>query len=228
MADQEFDPENSADRFSLRDFSEAPRPDSAPVNPNFNQNQTGEIESSGASEIKETLDFGNQASTAGTSAAGNPTAHQQTDGYGLSWSPAESSRNFQEWSGEQKRRLGGAAGKLREKNSTIKGLLDFEFKNFMTISHVQAIYKSSMILGGILWVIAIILAFSVGTYLGISGIGNGSPSLVLISIIVFVIIVFLATSAYLNFLVRKRLTLEERVATVRIAQNTGDMLDKMR
>ena len=140
---------------------------------------------------------------------------------------AREPKNFHQWSGDQKRRVGGVVNKLGEKNSTIRGLMDFEFKNFMTISHVQVLYKNAMIRGGILWILVIVLSFLGFTLVGIGGIFGGEILMTLVSIVGVLVVALVATSVYFNYLVRKRLNLEERVAIVRIAQNTGDALDKM-
>ena len=235
MADNDYASETSSERFPLRDFSETPRKDSTPTEPNSaaveetkSFGPTYNDDAQNEAHHNETSGWGTNPSAASSSSAGYlvcGTSSQES--YGMSRRSAREPKNFHQWSGDQKRRVGGVVNKLGEKNSTIRGLMDFEFKNFMTISHVQVLYKNAMIRGGILWTLVIVLSFLGFTLVGIGGIFGGETLMTLVSIVGFLVVALVATSVYFNYLVRKRLNLEERVAIVRIAQNTGDALDKM-
>ena len=149
MADNDYASETSSERFPLRDFSETPRKDSTPTEPNSaaveetkSFGPTYNDDAQNEAHHNETSGWGTNPSAASSSSAGYlacGTSSQES--YGMSRRSAREPKNFHQWSGDQKRRVGGVVNKLGEKNSTIRGLMDFEFKNFMTISHVQVLYK---------------------------------------------------------------------------------------
>ena len=116
---------------------------------------------------------------------------------------------------------------LGKKDGLLGGLFEFEFKHFLTLTHVKEIYKVAMILGGIMWILHLLGAFFFATGMGIYGIREDSASAIFGSIFAFIFLAVLSTVIYYAIMVTIRLFLEAMVANVRIAQNTGDILDKM-
>lgn len=128
--------------------------------------------------------------------------------------------------GQNKRGFGTAMRGLGNKKGLLGGIWEFEFKDFMTLTHVKAIYVDAMVLGGIWWALHVLVAFVLGTIVGINGISEGEYGYVFLSFIGFIVLVLLATVVFYAGMVITRLALEAMVANVRTAQNTGDLLDK--
>ena len=61
---------------------------------------------------------------------------------------------------------------LGNKKGLLGGIWEFEFKDFMTLTHVKAIYVDAMVLGGIWWALHVLVAFILGTIVGINGISR--------------------------------------------------------
>jgi len=156
-------------------------------------------------------------------------AQQQSTGQGIgefpsvSAAPADSGQDL----GNKNSRMSGALKGLAKKDGLLGGLFEFEFKHFLTITHVKEIYKVAMILGGIMWILHLLGAFLFATGMGIYGIQEDSASAIFGSIFAFIFLAVLSTIIFYAFMVAIRLFLEAMVANVRIAQNTGDILDKM-
>ena len=129
--------------------------------------------------------------------------------------------------GNKKNQMSDALKGLGKKDGLLGGLFEFEFKHFLTLTHVKEIYKVAMILGGIMWVLHLLGAFLFATGMGIYGIQEDSASAIFGSIFAFIFLAVLSTVIYYAIMVAIRLFLEAMVANVRIAQNTGDILDKM-
>lgn len=172
--------------------------------------------------------FGSAQTTNGQPAFGGYAQQQSTSqGFGefppASDAPASSGQDL----GNKSSRMNGALKSLGQKDGLLGGLFEFEFKHFLTISHVKEIYKVAMILGGIMWILHLLGAFLFATAMGIYGISEDSVSAIFGSIFAFIFLAVLSTIIYYAFMVAIRLFLEAMVANVRIAQNTGDILDKM-
>ena len=137
--------------------------------------------------------------------------------------PADSGQTL----GDKKSQKSDALKGLGKKDGLLGGLFEFEFKHFLTLTHVKEIYKVAMILGGIMWILHLLGAFFFATGMGIYGIQEDSASAIFGSIFAFIFLAVLSTVIYYAIMVAIRLFLEAMVANVRIAQNTGDILDKM-
>ena len=137
--------------------------------------------------------------------------------------PADSGQTL----GNKKNQMSDALKGLGKKDGLLGGLFEFEFKHFLTLTHVKEIYKVAMILGGIMWILHLLGAFLFATGMGIYGIQEDSASAIFGSIFAFIFLAVLSTVIYCAIMVAIRLFLEAMVANVRIAQNTGDILDKM-
>ena len=137
--------------------------------------------------------------------------------------PADSGQTL----GDKKSQMSDALKGLGKKDGLLGGLFEFEFKHFLTLTHVKEIYKVAMILGGIMWILHLLGAFFFATGMGIYGIQEDSASAIFGSIFAFIFLAVLSTVIYYAIMVAIRLFLEAMVANVRIAQNTGDILDKM-
>ena len=137
--------------------------------------------------------------------------------------PADSGQTL----GDKKSQMSDALKGLGKKDGLLGGLFEFEFKHFLTLTHVKEIYKVAMILGGIMWILHLLGAFFFATGMGIYGIREDSASAIFGSIFAFIFLAVLSTVIYYAIMVAIRLFLEAMVANVRIAQNTGDILDKM-
>ena len=137
--------------------------------------------------------------------------------------PADSGQTL----GDKKSQMSDALKGLGKKDGLLGGLFEFEFKHFLTLTHVKEIYKVAMILGGIMWILHLLGAFLFATGMGIYGIQEDSASAIFGSIFAFIFLAVLSTVIYYAIMVTIRLFLEAMVANVRIAQNTGDILDKM-
>ena len=137
--------------------------------------------------------------------------------------PADSGQTL----GNKKNQMSDALKGLGKKDGLLGGLFEFEFKHFLTLTHVKEIYKVAMILGGIMWILHLLGAFLFATGMGIYGIREDSASAIFGSIFAFIFLAVLSTVIYYAIMVAIRLFLEAMVANVRIAQNTGDILDKM-
>ena len=137
--------------------------------------------------------------------------------------PADSGQTL----GNKKNQMSDALKGLGKKDGLLGGLFEFEFKHFLTLTHVKEIYKVAMILGGIMWILHLLGAFFFATGMGIYGIQEDSASAIFGSIFAFIFLAVLSTVIYYAIMVTIRLFLEAMVANVRIAQNTGDILDKM-
>ena len=137
--------------------------------------------------------------------------------------PADSGQTL----GDKKSQMSDTLKGLGKKDGLLGGLFEFEFKHFLTLTHVKEIYKVAMILGGIMWILHLLGAFFFATGMGIYGIQEDSASAIFGSIFAFIFLAVLSTVIYYAIMVAIRLFLEAMVANVRIAQNTGDILDKM-
>ena len=137
--------------------------------------------------------------------------------------PADSGQTL----GDKKSQMSDALKGLGKKDGLLGGLFEFDFKHFLTLTHVKEIYKVAMILGGIMWILHLLGAFLFATGMGIYGIQEDSASAIFGSIFAFIFLAVLSTVIYYAIMVAIRLFLEAMVANVRIAQNTGDILDKM-
>ncbi len=137
--------------------------------------------------------------------------------------PADSGQTL----GNKKSQMSDTLKGLGKKDGLLGGLFEFEFKHFLTLTHVKEIYKVAMILGGIMWILHLLGAFFFATGMGIYGIREDSASAIFGSIFAFIFLAVLSTVIYYAIMVAIRLFLEAMVANVRIAQNTGDILDKM-
>jgi hypothetical protein len=84
-------------------------------------------------------------------------------------------------------------------------LFDLSFNNFVTLAFAKLIYVIALIIIAIIWLVAVIAAFS-------EGIGQGLLAVVLGSIVA------------LFYVVLVRVGLEFSVAMVRTAQNTSDLV----
>jgi len=67
----------------------------------------------------------------------------------------------------------------------------------MTLTHVKAIYVDAMVLGGVWWALHVLVAFILGTIVGIDGISEGEFGYVLLSFIGFIVLVLLATVVFM-------------------------------
>ena len=172
--------------------------------------------------------FGSAQSANDQSVFGGYTQQQGTSqGFGQfpqgGDAPADSGQTL----GNKKNQISDALKGLGKKDGLLGGLFEFEFKHFLTLTHVKEIYKVAMILGGIMWILHLLGAFLFATGMGIYGIREDSASAIFGSIFAFIFLAVLSTVIYYAIMVAIRLFLEAMVANVRIAQNTGDILDKM-
>ncbi|MGV0386188.1 DUF4282 domain-containing protein [Corynebacterium tuberculostearicum] len=172
--------------------------------------------------------FGSAQSTNDQPVFGGYTQQQGTSqGFGqfpqAGDAPADSGQTL----GDKKSQMSDTLKGLGKKDGLLGGLFEFEFKHFLTLTHVKEIYKVAMILGGIMWILHLLGAFFFATGMGIYGIREDSASAIFGSIFAFIFLAVLSTVIYYAIMVAIRLFLEAMVANVRIAQNTGDILDKM-
>lgn len=172
--------------------------------------------------------FGSAQSTNDQPVFGGYTQQQGTSqGFGqfpqAGDAPADSGQKL----GDKKSQMSDTLKGLGKKDGLLGGLFEFEFKHFLTLTHVKEIYKVAMILGGIMWILHLLGAFFFATGMGIYGIQEDSASAIFGSIFAFIFLAVLSTVIYYAIMVAIRLFLEAMVANVRIAQNTGDILDKM-
>lgn len=188
-----------------------PFTDSASSDAAANGNQFGSAQSANDQPV-----FGGYTQQQGTS-QGSGQFPQAGD------APADSGQTL----GDKKSQMSDALKGLGKKDGLLGGLFEFEFKHFLTLTHVKEIYKVAMILGGIMWILHLLGAFLFATGMGIYGIQEDSASAIFGSIFAFIFLAVLSTVIYYAIMVAIRLFLEAMVANVRIAQNTGDILDKM-
>ncbi|MER0079674.1 DUF4282 domain-containing protein [Corynebacterium sp. KPL2830] len=168
---------------------------------------------------------GQQSQEASAAGGYNPEAGSHPN-FGQPPQGTEAPQSYGRAAGQNKRGFGAAMKGLGNKKGLLGGLWEFEFKDFMTLTHVKAIYVDAMVLGGVWWALHVLVAFILGTIVGIDGISEGEFGYVLLSFIGFIVLVLLATVVFYAGMVITRLALEALVANVRTAQNTGDLLDK--
>ncbi|MDK8815466.1 DUF4282 domain-containing protein [Corynebacterium sp. MSK073] len=164
---------------------------------------------------------GQQSQEASAAGGYNPEAGSHPN-FGQPPQGTEAPQSYGRVAGQNKRGFGAAMKGLGNKKGLLGGLWEFEFKDFMTLTHVKAIY----VVGGVWWALHVLVAFILGTIVGIDGISEGEFGYVLLSFIGFIVLVLLATVVFYAGMVITRLALEALVANVRTAQNTGDLLDK--
>ena len=158
---------------------------------------------------------------------GYPQQQNTNQGFGQFPQAGEASADSGQTLGDKKSQMSDTLKGLGKKDGLLGGLFEFEFKHFLTLTHVKEIYKVAMILGGIMWILHLLGAFFFATGMGIYGIQEDSASAIFGSIFAFIFLAVLSTVIYYAIMVAIRLFLEAMVANVRIAQNTGDILDKM-
>lgn len=172
--------------------------------------------------------FGSAQSANDQSVFGGYTQQQGTSqGFGQFPQAGDATADSGQTLGNKKNQMSDALKGLGKKDGLLGGLFEFEFKHFLTLTHVKEIYKVAMILGGIMWILHLLGAFFFATGMGIYGIREDSASAIFGSIFAFIFLAVLSTVIYYAIMVAIRLFLEAMVANVRIAQNTGDILDKM-
>lgn len=172
--------------------------------------------------------FGSAQSANDQSVFGGYTQQQGTSqGFGQFPQAGDATADSGQTLGNKKNQMSDALKGLGKKDGLLGGLFEFEFKHFLTLTHVKEIYKVAMILGGIMWILHLLGAFLFATGMGIYGIQEDSASAIFGSIFAFIFLAVLSTVIYYAIMVAIRLFLEAMVANVRIAQNTGDILDKM-
>lgn len=172
--------------------------------------------------------FGSAQSASDQPVFGGYTQQQNTNqGFGQFPPAGEASVDSGQTLGNKKSQMSDTLKGLGKKDGLLGGLFEFEFKHFLTLTHVKEIYKVAMILGGIMWILHLLGAFLFATGMGIYGIQEDSASAIFGSIFAFIFLAVLSTVIYYAIMVAIRLFLEAMVANVRIAQNTGDILDKM-
>ena len=103
--------------------------------------------------------------------------------------PADSGQTL----GNKKNQMSDALKGLGKKDGLLGGLFEFEFKHFLTLTHVKEIYKVAMILGGIMWILHLLGAFLFATGMGIYGIQEDSASAIFGSIFAFIFLAVLST-----------------------------------
>ena len=158
---------------------------------------------------------------------GYPQQQNTNQGFGQFPQAGDASADSGQTLGDKKSQMSDTLKGLGKKDGLLGGLFEFEFKHFLTLTHVKEIYKVAMILGGIMWILHLLGAFLFATGMGIYGIQEDSASAIFGSIFAFIFLAVLSTVIYYAIMVAIRLFLEAMVANVRIAQNTGDILDKM-
>jgi len=172
--------------------------------------------------------FGSAQSANDRPVFGGYTQQQGTSqGFGQFPQAGDATADSGQTLGNKKNQMSDALKGLGKKDGLLGGLFEFEFKHFLTLTHVKEIYKVAMILGGIMWILHLLGAFLFATGMGIYGIQEDSASAIFGSIFAFIFLAVLSTVIYYAIMVAIRLFLEAMVANVRIAQNTGDILDKM-
>ena len=172
--------------------------------------------------------FGSAQSANDQSVFGGYTQQQVTSqGFGQFPQAGDATADSGQTLGNKKNQMSDTLKGLGKKDGLLGGLFEFEFKHFLTLTHVKEIYKVAMILGGIMWILHLLGAFLFATGMGIYGIQEDSASAIFGSIFSFIFLAVLSTVIYYAIMVAIRLFLEAMVANVRIAQNTGDILDKM-
>ena len=172
--------------------------------------------------------FGSAQSASDQLVFGGYTQQQNTNqGFGQFPPAGDASADSGQTLGDKKSQMSDTLKGLGKKDGLLGGLFEFEFKHFLTLTHVKEIYKVAMILGGIMWILHLLGAFFFATGMGIYGIQEDSASAIFGSIFAFIFLAVLSTVIYYAIMVAIRLFLEAMVANVRIAQNTGDILDKM-
>ena len=110
--------------------------------------------------------------------------------------PADSGQTL----GDKKSQMSDALKGLGKKDGLLGGLFEFEFKHFLTLTHVKEIYKVAMILGGIMWILHLLGAFLFATGMGIYGIQEDSASAIFGSIFAFIFLAVLSTVIYLSLI----------------------------
>ncbi len=172
--------------------------------------------------------FGSAQSASDQPVFGGYTQQQGTSqGFGQFPQAGDAPADSGQALGDKKSQMSDTLKGLGKKDGLLGGLFEFEFKHFLTLTHVKEIYKVAMILGGIMWILHLLGAFLFATGMGIYGIQEDSASAIFGSIFAFIFLAVLSTVIYYAIMVAIRLFLEAMVANVRIAQNTGDILDKM-
>ena len=172
--------------------------------------------------------FGSAQSASDQQVFGGYTQQQGTSqGFGQFPQAGDATADSGQKLGDKKSQMSDTLKGLGKKDGLLGGLFEFEFKHFLTLTHVKEIYKVAMILGGIMWILHLLGAFLFATGMGIYGIQEDSASAIFGSIFAFIFLAVLSTVIYYAIMVAIRLFLEAMVANVRIAQNTGDILDKM-
>ena len=172
--------------------------------------------------------FGSAQSASDQPVFGGYTQQQGTSqGFGQFPQAGDATADSGQKLGDKKSQMSDTLKGLGKKDGLLGGLFEFEFKHFLTLTHVKEIYKVAMILGGIMWILHLLGAFLFATGMGIYGIQEDSASAIFGSIFAFIFLAVLSTVIYYAIMVAIRLFLEAMVANVRIAQNTGDILDKM-
>lgn len=172
--------------------------------------------------------FGSAQSANDRPVFGGYTQQQGTSqGFGQFPQAGDATADSGQTLGNKKNQMSDALKGLGKKDGLLGGLFEFEFKHFLTLTHVKEIYKVAMILGGIMWILHLLGAFLFATGMGIYGIQEDSASAIFGSIFAFIFLAVLSTVIFYAIMVAIRLFLEAMVANVRIAQNTGDILDKM-
>ena len=172
--------------------------------------------------------FGSAQSASDQPVFGGYTQQQGTSqGFGQFPQAGDATADSGQIHGDKKSQMSDTLKGLGKKDGLLGGLFEFEFKHFLTLTHVKEIYKVAMILGGIMWILHLLGAFLFATGMGIYGIQEDSASAIFGSIFAFIFLAVLSTVIYYAIMVAIRLFLEAMVANVRIAQNTGDILDKM-
>ena len=105
-------------------------------------------------------------------------------------------------------------------NAEAKGffatLLDFDFKHFVTIKFAKFVYILALILGGLVWLFALIAA--------LAGFSQGFAE----GLLMTVGVLLGGAVMYTFYVVMLRLQIEFVVSMVRTAQNTGELADMQR
>ena len=119
--------------------------------------------------------FGSAQSAHDQSVFGGYTQQQSTSQGFEHFPPAgEASADSSQTLGDKKSQMSGTLKGLGKKDGLLGGLFEFEFKHFLTLTHVKEIYKVAMILGGIMWILHLLGAFLFATGMGIYGIQEDS------------------------------------------------------
>lgn len=196
--------------------------DSEPSSANSAENNQRSANDAGSGAGQST---GQQSHEVSAGGGYNPQSGSQPN-HGQPPQGTEVPQSYGRAAGQNKRGFGTAMRGLGNKKGLLGGIWEFEFKDFMTLTHVKAIYVDAMVLGGIWWALHVLVAFILGTIVGINGISEGEYGYVFLSFIGFIVLVLLATVVFYAGMVITRLALEAMVANVRTAQNTGDLLDR--